>query len=654
MDKITNLEYLISDKDSHIGTLVSMGYDSAVLASNDALIYGAGGIPRRAFLLASPIDVVGELEQLVLLAVDDVAQLDLLRQFNHVREDLALKGRNPSDVNTKNRLQQVAFSCKIIGTFYFNEEGVVQFGSDLDRVFGNAIYKVFKPSGKALSLIASHSNENHDPKGALPIGLVRYSDTRKLIDEDAKVFVNIEDFLGSKTFFGGITRTGKSNTLKVILQKIFQYTHRVGGSPVGQLIFDPQGEYANTNSQDGSALADIGSDDEIRIYKILGETKTSEKEQHLQFNLLNDENMQLSWELMLLELRAGVSGSSNYIQPLYDIDFTKPDETASNPVIGAFGRKKLAYYALLHKIKWSEQFAEFPLWVGKNVAREAVADIEEVYVDTKEDRVLINSTRGAYDLFLWLKMHESRLPEWWQKDYQDGALSVFIKQFEEMDEGKNGLVGAFWRIKSLHNKTAEGDVRKKVWRDMQKGRLVVIDLSKGSSRISSILSELIVKHLISESSARFTQNMPSVPYQIVVEEAHNLFDVSKGDDDPWVRISKEAAKYDIGLMYATQEVSSVDPRILSNTVNWLMGGFNSRYEVKELGKYYSFRDWAEHLVKVETKGFIRMKTKTSPFIIPVQIEKFVADKRIGRLASVDEHPTESGDMPQIEDISDFF
>lgn len=653
MEKITNLEYLISEENSHIGTLVSMGYDTAVLASNDALIYRAGGIPKRSFLLASPIDVVGELEQLVLLAVEDVAQLDTLRQFNFVREDLALKGRNASDINTKSTLQQVAFSCRMIGTFYFDENGAVKFGSDLDRVFGNAIYKVYKPSGKALSLIASHSNEEHDPSGALSIGLVRYSDTRKYIDEDAKVFVNIEDFLGSKTFFGGITRTGKSNTLKVILQKIFQYTHRPGGSPVGQLIFDPQGEYANTNSQDGSALADIGTEDEVRIYKILGETKTSEKEQHLQFNLLDDENMQLSWELMLLELRSGISGSSNYIQPLYDVDFVKPDDTASNQVAGAFSRKKLAYYALLHKIKWNEQFNEFALWVGKNVARDVTQELEEVYLDTNEDRVLINSTRGAFDLFFWLRMNEARLPEWWQKDYQDGTLSVFAKQFEEMDEGKNGLVGAFWRIKSLHNKSAEGDVRKKVWRDMQKGRLVVIDLSKGSGRISATLSELIVKHLLSESSARFTKNEPTVPYQIVVEEAHNLFDASNGEDDPWVRISKEAAKYDIGLMYATQEVSSVDARILSNTVNWLMGGFNSRYEVKELGKYYSFKDWAEHLVKVETKGFIRMKTKTVPFIIPVQIEKFVADNNA--VSSFTAKTSETGgSMPEIDDISDFF
>lgn len=120
-----------------------------------------------------------------------------------------------------------------------------------------------------------------------------------------------------------------------------------------------------------------------------------------------------------------------------------------------------------------------------------------------------------------------------------------------------------------------------------------------------------------------------VPFQIVVEEAHNLFSRGGNDDDymdPWVRLSKEASKYEIGLVYATQEVSSVDTKILSNTSNWVISHLNSKKETSELSGYYNFSDWSDHLRRTETKGFVRLKTESSPFIIPVQMDLFDPSK----------------------------
>lgn len=120
-----------------------------------------------------------------------------------------------------------------------------------------------------------------------------------------------------------------------------------------------------------------------------------------------------------------------------------------------------------------------------------------------------------------------------------------------------------------------------------------------------------------------------MPFQITVEEAHNLFrreGIKDSDVDPWVRLSKEAAKYHIGLVYATQEVSGVDPQILSNTSNWVIAHLNSKKETHELSSYYSFADWEEHLRSTEAKGFVRLKTESSPFVVPVQIAKFESNK----------------------------
>ncbi|MGH2584161.1 MAG: hypothetical protein ACRDJE_04545 [Dehalococcoidia bacterium] len=92
--------------------------------------------------------------------------------------------------------------------------------------------------------------------------------------------------------------------------------------------------------------------------------------------------------------------------------------------------------------------------------------------------------------------------------------------------------------------------------------------------------------------------------------------------DPYVRLAKEAAKYKIGLVYATQEVSSVDHLILANTSNWIVTHLNNHEEVRELSKYYDFQDFSELTMKAEDVGLARLKTRSGRYIIPVQIDLF--------------------------------
>jgi Helicase HerA, central domain len=66
-----------------------------------------------------------------------------------------------------------------------------------------------------------------------------------------------------------MTRTGKSNTAKIIVARTVMVSAQrksAGHRPIGQLIFDPQGEYANDNTQDGTAIAAV-SERHVRIYR---------------------------------------------------------------------------------------------------------------------------------------------------------------------------------------------------------------------------------------------------------------------------------------------------------------------------------------------------------------------------------------------------
>lgn len=182
-------------------------------------------------------------------------------------------------------------------------------------------------------------------------------------------------------------------------------------------------------------------------------------------------------------------------------------------------------------------------------------------------------------------------------------------------------------IVELHTETVDKPFEVEIVEQLRAGRIVIIDLSQGNPEIQTLYSERICRHIFSDAMARFIANKPNNFVQFYFEEAHNLFP-KKDDKDLsqiYNRLAKEGAKLNLGLVYATQEVSSISSNILKNTQNWFIAHLNNEDETKEIKKYYDFGDFTDALVRFSAnndKGFARMKSYSNPFVVPVQVDRF--------------------------------
>lgn len=666
--------------DEYVGELYSINYETARVIIHDSARNKVGGIPSLSFLIASrinietdEIDFKSEDASFILLRVMDSAPLPQDKEAERIRVETAQKvtgeterhwdGDGAMDAKTRVLLGFAGVQCRIIGTFFLEENKkdkdsplVLKFGSDISNYYPNRGLKVFKPNAKALEEIVNYIDpvnlEEHVEKygscAKVKLGHIRYASTNRKYQQidDVPVFIYPADLLSQKTALFGMTRTGKSNTTKIIAKAVYElrYPKENEGKKlrIGQIIFDPNGEYANENVQDNNnALKNIWKIDtkakkenEVVTYGLIPHPNDEGRKLML-LNFYLEENLQEGKEIIDSIL---AEDPAKFIKAFTQVRFEKPSATDRSATT-RYNRRVLAYRALLYKAGYSVPNnirpdttglfgKELVAFLNKDESKNSATYKSVAKLLSEKNKTwsvivkiceglaeYIDDTKSNYNQFEGEYIKASSSGDNWADDNFKKILTMFSYPNGSRQIGKGTV---------QHSDSTSDDYSEDIYKELINGKLVIIDQSSGDPELNESSARRIMGKIFEKNKQIFTSGKTPPDIMVYVEEAHNILPPDKEKDlkDIWVRTAKEGAKLRIGLIYATQEVSSIQKNILKNTANWFIAHLNNTDETKELCKYYDFIDFEPSIRRAQDKGFLRVKTLSNLFVIPVQVDKF--------------------------------
>lgn len=660
IERIAGIDLFKRNRDSKWATGLFVGrpfyldYDRAYLLVADAWKHKAKGIPQGSFLLAyyeNEEDVSEALLLRVLRPTKLPTDNDVISSMiEYYKDNLRTSGAESQlDSFTRYEFSFSGLECRVLGTFYKERDSDgqehVRFGADVENFYSAHNYSVVKPNPDVLERIVNF--REGDITGTpldVRIGEVRYSSTLRFQSQEDSipVFVRPQDFLGKRTALFGMTRTGKSNSVKKIIQATVRMSEAapyrlaqamasnveenlepftqegVPKYPVGQIIFDVNGEYANANLQDeGTAIFEIYQD-RVSRYSVIQKPGFKVMKVNFYTDVLS------GFELIRNHL---AEDGADYVNSFLAIDLAEPEDELDRSAMTRFERKKAAYQCCLYRAGFQVPQGLKVRFSGHEKLNVLVGGIDPAKGITLEQATnWFSGIWDKYDTDQFFTDYKKKGHEWADEDLK--ALLVFLSR--KRSPGGNANISGYRKLDSLrelHTPTTDKPFQTEIVEDLREGRIVIVDLSQGNPEIQRLYSERICREVFADAMRRFIENAPNNFIQFYFEEAHNLFPKKEDKDLSQIynRIAKEGAKLNLGLIYATQEVSSISANILKNTQNWFIAHLNNEDETKEIKKYYDFGDFADSLVRFSAssdRGFVRMKTYSSPFVVPVQIDRF--------------------------------
>ena len=465
--------------------------------------------------------------------------------------------------------------------------------------------------------------------------------------------------------------------MKITAEAVYRLRENNSDYRIGQLIFDPNGEYAQDNPQDGPGLH--------RIHETLGLQRSDEVETYGLYRPPSDQQRVImrinffgdpfppQWtttgvETALDQLLAGrdiireimEDETARYSTAFRDVDLSVPLNASGDR--GAQVRYRRAI--LVHQTALAAAGFAVPRWPpstrglfnqklieamkpqnnpnsNNQAAYSQAATIMErssaangqvtwdlLVTFFSALNLFINDRSSYYQTFenQYINRPNSSGERW-----ADPKLQNLLRIFQTQNGPR-----LFQRAQEQHDATSTQDFAVQVVNDLQAGKLVIVDQSTGDPPLNIKAAERIMWRVFRTQQEAFRTAVSSTGglnenqghILVYVEEAHNLLPRERTADilrTVWARSAKEGSKMSIGMMLATQAPSSIMPEILSETDNWILAHLNSERERNVIAGYWDFRDFTDQIGRVSEPGFVRVRTLSLAYTVPVQLDRFALD-----------------------------
>lgn len=580
-----------------VGTVYTISYSSAIVAVYDYDREQAGGLPKNAFLLAAKPDVAAkpdDNESFILLRIQKEARLPAAAANDQTRQESIEDSGNQGPWSDrlpdwmKDKISLHGLECSVLGTFIDQGNGSYRYAEDIDNYYSVNQLMVWKPDATTLDIIVNHQHRSNGipiAKKATKIGRTRFAAAESEHATKADFKINPTDIMKRRTVYFGMSRSGKSNGLKVVAESIYRLREDNSNHRIGQIIFDLSGEYAQDNYQDGKGLhrvhetIDLPRESEVAIYGLFP-VDWDKSRKIMKLNFFGD-TIPRSWqseqdtskvEQALDQLLAGkeiirsimANETARYTTAFRDVDLAIERNAAGN--ISAqtrYYRAILAYRTALvtaglkvpnwqptiqgptrHSLFSKDLIAALRLDKNENsdnktdyhqastILESSVGDQFKITWDqlitvfTALSR-FVEDKKSYFDNFEQDYISKSSSHESWADPRLRAVLRIF--------ESRNGP-RAFQVAQEQHDPNTSNDFAEAVVDDLSKGKLVIIDQSAGDPEQNQAAAERVMWRIFTSQQDRFrsllAQLDPMAPPDesqatkghiiVYVEEAHNL------------------------------------------------------------------------------------------------------------------------------------
>lgn len=514
----------------------------------------------------------------------------------------------------------------IVGSFYQAQstDAVWGFSRQFSLPHADKTLGVYRPSPQMMNRIL---NSLVNPNGLLDFGLLRYNEEFPWKELAQSTQISMQDFLARRTAMFGKTRFGKSNAINLICQGMLDYTKHTHN--VGQLIFDVNGEYSNTNPSPGQFSLVACNPGRSTAY-FLNERQGHSGGYLLRFNFYQFPELSLD---VFKELLPDTITANDFIRGFLTcrLPALQPKSKELDAARSTDLRKLMIYWAILDTAGFEYDSERIKAWL------KALGFVLTFNPNFSPDlrqaayQAMTNAPAPNIPTSMASLMAEIKTIARFRTIYSNDP-NLFVKNRPLFDNEEDILMRFLCadnangprQLRSClpyHSPVAE-DFMPHILSLLEQGGTVIIDLSVAPEKVVRYFAEKLSTAIFAEQEQKFNRGDLNGRYvQLYFEEAHNIFPLKNTEGTQiYTRLAKEGAKFHIGIVFSTQSPTTISPDLLSQTENFFIAHLSSRTEVERLSDtQVAFQGLEDTILLNRAPGLLQVLTQSHRFVVPMQI-----------------------------------